>query len=105
MNFQKSQLLLFFLFILSCNRWDYEDLSEERALVLPQTYLSLVAVDTIYSSQDSLGSFIYAIEESPDSGFIWDTLSHAFTTITTSRQELHWLLAHYLQPSQSQNKL
>ena len=90
MNFQKSQLLLFFLFILSCNRWDYEDLSEERALILPQTYLSLAAVDTIYSSEDSLGNFIYAIGEEPDPESIWDTLSHAFTTITTSRQELHW---------------
>ena len=83
---------LFFVLILSisCNRWNYEDLSKPIDAVSPETYLSLVAVDTIYASQDSIGNAIYAIGDSPDSGFVWDTLDQAFNTITASRQELHW---------------
>ena len=56
----------------------------------PETYLSLVAMDTIYASVDSSGSIVYTIGETPDSGMVWDTLDQAFTTITTSRQVLHW---------------
>ena len=82
---------LFSLVILfSCGRWEYEDRSEPIELSLPETYLTLVAVDTIYSTIDSFGNTIYAIDEEPSSDYVWDTLSQAFTTITTSRQELHW---------------
>ena len=56
----------------------------------PETYLSLVALDTIYATIDSSGAIQYAIDEDPSSNFIWDTLEAALTTITTSRQELHW---------------
>ena len=56
----------------------------------PETYLSLVALDTIYATIDSSGAIQYAIDEDPSSNFIWDTLETALTTITTSRQELHW---------------
>ena len=56
----------------------------------PETYLSLVAIDTIYASIDSAGNMVYAIDEEPSEQYIWDTLSNALTTITSSRQELHW---------------
>ena len=52
--------------------------------VAPETYLSLVAVDTIYASVDSSGSALYSIGETPDPGMVWDTLDQAFTTITTN---------------------
>ena len=86
----KNLKLFILLFILSCGRWEYEDQSELLGPNFPETYLSLVAIDTIFSSIDSLGNIIYAINEEPDSGYVWDTLDQAFTTITTSRQELHW---------------
>ena len=56
----------------------------------PETYLSLVALDTIYATIDSSGAIQYAIDEDPSNNFLWDTLEAALTTITTSRQELHW---------------
>ena len=56
----------------------------------PETYLSLVALDTIYASLDSSGTVQFAIDEEPSGEFIWDTLPEALTTITSSRQELHW---------------
>ena len=65
-------------------------MANEPNLSYPETYLSLVAIDTIYATVDSEGNMIYAIDESPDSQFIWDTLDHAFSTISTSRQEIHW---------------
>ena len=37
-----------------------------------------------------MGDIIYAINDNPDTGYVWDTLPQAFTTITSSRQELHW---------------
>ena len=46
-------------------------------------------MDTIFSTTDSFGNITYAIDEEPSSDYLWDTLSQAFTTITTSRQELH----------------
>ena len=86
----RLNLLILLCLSWSCSRWDYNDLSDPVDPTSPETYLSLVAVDTIYSSVDSLGNNIYAIDEVPDSGIVWDTLDQAFTTITTSRQELSW---------------
>ncbi len=82
--------VVFVLLLWSCNRWDYSDPSDPIEPSSPETYLSLIANDTIYASIDSLGNSVYAIIEEPDSGMVWDTLAQAFTTITTSRQELHW---------------
>ena len=65
-------------------------MDKEPVSSYPETYLSLIAMDTVYASIDSLGNMIYAIGDSPDSQFIWDTLDQAFSTISTSRQELHW---------------
>ena len=84
------RLICFLLFIFSCSRWEYEDMDKEPVSSYPETYLSLIAMDTVYASIDSLGNIIYAIGDSPDSQFIWDTLDQAFSTISTSRQELHW---------------
>ncbi len=84
---------ILFIFILSgwtCSRWEYDDPSEMVPAAAPETYLSLTATDTIYASVDSSGSMIYTIGETPDPGMVWDTLDQAFTTITTSRQVLHW---------------
>ena len=66
--------LLFLFFILSCSRWDYEDESVLPASSAPETYLSLVALDTIYASLDSSGTVQFAIDEEPSGEFIWDTL-------------------------------
>lgn len=79
------------LLFLSCSLWEYEDPSDPYENQPPETYLSLIASDTIYAHYDSTsGEFTYAIDEDPSAGIIWDTLDHAFTTITTSKQELHW---------------
>ena len=75
--------LIFLFFVLSCNRWEYEDLSDPIDANPPETYLSLVAIDTIYASIDSAGDMVYAIDEEPSEQYIWDTLSNALTTITS----------------------
>jgi len=80
----------FFIFF-SCSLWDYEDPSISHENESPETYLSLIANDTIYAHYDSTsGEFTYAIDEEPLPGMVWDTLDHAFTSITTSKQHLHW---------------
>ena len=78
------------VFFLSCSLWEYDDPSKLIEASSPETYLSLVAVDTIYSTTDSLGNIVYAIDEEPGPDYVWDTLTQAFATITSSRQELHW---------------
>jgi len=76
---------------LSCSIWEYNDPSIPYENEQPQTYLSLIASDTIYSNLDSTtGLYAYVIGESPSDDMVWDTLDHAFTTISTSKQELHW---------------
>ena len=71
--------------------WEYDDLSIPYENEQPQTYLSLVASDTIYAHLDSTtGEFTYAIGERPPGDIVWDTLDYAFTTVFTSKQELHW---------------
>ena len=48
--------------------WEYDDLSIPYENEQPQTYLSLVASDTIYAHLDSTtGEFTYAIGERPPS--------------------------------------
>jgi len=83
--------LILLLFVVSCSLWEYEDSSSPKENEIPETYLSLIANDTIFAHLDSLtGEMIYAIDEEPMQGMIWDTLDYAFTTITTSKQHLHW---------------
>ena len=83
-------LISFVVLGLSCSRWEYQDPSNPVDLQSPETYLSFAATDTIYAGLDSLGNPVYAIGNDPDSGMVWDTLFQAFTTITTSKQTLHW---------------
>ena len=89
MNLKKIQLIIL-LIILSCSRWEYENESSPIEPSAPETYLTLVAVDTIYSTLDSLGDVLYALDEDPIPEYVWDTLTQAFSTITSSKQELHW---------------
>ncbi|MFQ6616147.1 MAG: hypothetical protein ACE5HZ_05180 [Fidelibacterota bacterium] len=99
------RLSVIYLAILSaCSLWDYEDPSSPLENSVPETFLTLAAADTLYAAIDSVivttdpqtGEEIrdtvwtYAIGEEPGPGLVWDTLTSAFTTITTSRQELHW---------------
>ena len=81
-------ILVFFLF--SCNRWDYEDKSYAVSLEYPETYISIFSSDTIFTSIDSLGDIAYSIEDTLDPNMVLDTLPDAFTTITTSKQEIYW---------------
>ena len=37
-----------------------------------------------------MGNTVYSIDEEPGPEFLWDTLSQAFSTVTSSKQELHW---------------
>ena len=92
------------LLTISCSLWEYEDPSNPIPNAAPETYLSLIARDTIYASIDDIVTtidpitgeeitdtiWVYAISEEPNPGMVWDTLEYAFTTITTSRQILHW---------------
>ena len=83
-------LISFFIFF-SCSPWEYDDPSDPYEKEVPETYLSLIASDTIYAHLDSSsGEYTYVIDEEPNPGMVWDTLEHAFTTITTSKQQLHW---------------
>lgn len=76
---------------ISCSVWEYDDPSQPLENEQPQTYMSLMASDTIFARFDSSANqFVYAIDEEPDPGIVWDTLDHAFTTITTSKQVIHW---------------
>ncbi len=97
-------VILVSLVLWSCSLWEYEDPSKPYESLPPETYLSLTAIDTIFAAIDEIivtqdpvtgdtlrdTLWTYAIGTEPDTSMIWDTLSHAFTTITTSRQVLHW---------------
>ena len=86
----KIGLISFLLVFLSCSRWEYEDLSIESLESFPETYLSLLSVDTIFARTDSIGNVIYSFDETHDSLHVWDTIGNAFNTISTSRQKLNW---------------
>ena len=86
----KIGLISFLLVFLSCSRWEYEDLSIESLESFPETYLSLISVDTIFARTDSIGNVIYSFDETHDSLHVWDTIGNAFNTISTSRQKLSW---------------
>ena len=48
-----ARLICFLLLFLSCSRWEYDKVESDSLLAYPETYLSLVALDTIYDSIDS----------------------------------------------------
>ena len=70
----KIGLISFLLVFLSCSRWEYEDLSIEPLESFPETYLSLISVDTIFARTDSIGNVIYSFDETHDSLHVWDTI-------------------------------
>jgi len=90
--------------VLTCSLWEYEDPSSPIDNSPPETYLTLAAAETLYAAIDTVITFIdpetsqeihdtiwiYSIGEEPDTNYVWDTLTSALTTITTSRQILHW---------------
>ena len=88
-DLKKLQLIFAFLF-LSCNRWEYDDPSSSKSFLAPETYLTLVATDTIYSSLDSLGNTVISTNEDLSTEMLWDTLAQAFSTVTSNKQELNW---------------
>ncbi|NOZ74335.1 MAG: hypothetical protein GXO90_03015 [FCB group bacterium] len=97
-------ILLSLPVLFSCSLWEYNDPSDPLANQPPETYLSLIATDTVYASIAEIDTLIdpgngteimdtlwtYNFSGNPDTSMVWDTLDHAFTTITTSRQALHW---------------
>ena len=74
----------------SCSRWDYEDKSVTLELEYPETYISIFSSDTIFTSMDSLGNISYSFSDSLNFDLVIDTLPNAFTTVTTSKQKIHW---------------
>ena len=83
-------ITLLIFFYLSCDRWDYDERSRGQVSYAPETYLTLVASDTIYTRIDSSGGKVFSIEQPPDPAMVWDTLDQAFKSITTSKQVLNW---------------
>jgi hypothetical protein len=84
----KILILVFASF--SCNRWDYEDKSVLVTSEYPETYISIFSSDTIFTSTDSIGNITYSVNDTLNPNSVWDTLPNAFTTITTSKQKIHW---------------
>ena len=77
--------------VLSCSLWEYDDPSNPLEQKTPETYLSLIATDTIFAYQDTVtGELHYDLGNTPDTTQFLDTLKNAFTDTFTSRHELHW---------------
>ena len=101
----KYILLVVLLCIVSCSLWDYKDNSDPLGNQYPETFLTLVAADTIYvviedilevidtlngtTTYDTIWNFSIGSEPA-DTMIVVDTLGNAFTTITTSQQPLSW---------------
>ncbi len=74
----------------SCSLWEYDDPSDPLANAAPETYITVVASDTLVPVEIADSSWYYIIGldsipiQSPD------TLTDAFATVTPSRQVLHW---------------
>jgi hypothetical protein len=100
----RGLFLLLLLTQYTCSLWEYEDPSHPLDPQPPETFLTLLATDTIYARIDTLQLVVdpisgdtlwdtlwtYAIGSEPDTGLVWDTLTQAFTTVTSSKQLLHW---------------
>ena len=66
--------------VLSCSLWEYDDPSNPLQQKTPETYLSLVATDTIFAYQDTVtGEWQYDLGNITDTTHILDTLNNAFT--------------------------
>ena len=83
-------ITLLIFFCLSCDRWDYDEKSRGQVSYAPETYLTLVASDTIYTRIDSSGGKVFSFVKPLGPSMEWDTLDQAFKSITTSKQVLNW---------------
>ena len=105
----KSTLLILLALVAGCSLWEYEDPSFPIENQAPETYLSLIASDTLYlaiQNEDTLWAAIDFISYDsttqtydttwtyltlePETHVNWVAVGNAFETITTSRQELYW---------------
>ena len=105
----KSTLLILLALVAGCSLWEYEDPSFPIENQAPETYLSLIASDTLYlaiQNEDTLWAAIDFISYDsttqtydttwtyltlePETYVNWVAVGNAFETITTSRQELYW---------------
>ena len=85
-----SLIILLGIVIWSCSLWEYDDPSDPLANAAPETYLTVVANDTLFpvAVADSSWYYIIGLDSIPIQNP--DTLTDAFATISTSRQVLHW---------------
>ncbi len=83
-------IILLGIALWSCSLWEYDDPSDPLVNATPETYLTVVASDTLFpvESADSSWYYIIGLDSIPVQGP--DTLTDAFATVTTSRQILHW---------------
>jgi hypothetical protein len=106
----KKTFFIFFSLLWACSLWEYEDPSSPIENQSTETYLSLISNDTLYlnvQDGDSLWGAIdtividsltgqqdtiwaYIIWGIPDTSVQWIAVPSAITTVTTSRQEIHW---------------
>lgn len=102
---KKSALIPLILVSLSCSLWEYEEKSDPFRNQPPETYLSLIANDTIYTIIEDIVATTDTITgvttfdttwnynigtELSDTTIVYDIFENAFTTITTSQQLLSW---------------
>ena len=67
-------LILYVFMVLSCSLWEYDDPSNPLEQKTPETYLSLVATDTIFAYQDTVtGEWHYDLENITETTYILDT--------------------------------
>ncbi|NQT96797.1 MAG: hypothetical protein HQ562_03560 [Candidatus Marinimicrobia bacterium] len=85
-----SLAILLGIALWSCSLWEYADPSDPLTNAAPETYLTVVANDTLFpvESADSSWYYIIGLDSIPIQGP--DTLTDAFATISTSRQVLNW---------------
>lgn len=87
----KYLVTLLTILLVSCSLWEYDDPSNPIENQTPETYLSIVAADTIYAQQDTTtGEWTYYLDSHPDDSTGIDTLVNAISTVTVSRQHLSW---------------
>ena len=68
--------------VLSCSLWEYDDPSNPLEQKTPETYLSLIATDTIFAYQDTVtGELHYDLGNTPDTTQLLDTLKNAILDI------------------------
>jgi len=85
-----SLIILLGIAFWSCSLWEYADPSDPLTNAAPETYLTVVASDTLFPVEAADSSWYYIIgsDSIPIQGP--DTLTDAFSTVTTSRQVLNW---------------